>query len=389
MADQEQRAEKTGVGKAAPPESNGSADEYREGEGASGHSDETAPDRPPGKPFYKRPVVMIPLVVGALAAVGGGVGYWLYSRQYETTDDAFIDGHVVQMNPKVSGYVVKLLVTDNQLVHAGDLLLEIDPRDYQAALDQARAAEEAARAKVDQSVAQLSQSEAALRSAQANVTASEATAKNNAENLARLEKLRSSSAVSPQELDAAIAQAKSSAAQVTAAKAQAAEAAAVVTTNRYQLATAKAQADQAVAQTRQAELNLSYTRLTAPITGRVTNRTVELGNYLQPGTALFALVDPNVWVTANYKETQLTHMKVGQPVTVTVDAFPGRKLPAHVDSFQRGTGARFTLLPPENATGNYVKVVQRVPVKLVFDQPPPDDMMLGPGMSVVPSVKVR
>ena len=136
-------------------------------------------------------------------------------------------------------------------------------------------------------------------------------------------------------------------------------------------------------------MNFSYTKIIAPITGRVTHRTVELGDYLQAGQALFALVDPDVWVTANFKETQLTHMQVGQKVEVRVDAFPSQRLSAHVDSFQRGTGARFTLLPAENATGNYVKVVQRVPVKIVFDEPPPADMILGPGMSVEPTVTVR
>ncbi len=136
-------------------------------------------------------------------------------------------------------------------------------------------------------------------------------------------------------------------------------------------------------------MNLSYTKIVAPITGHVTHRTVELGDYLLAGQPLFAIVDPDVWVTANFKETQLTHMQVGQPVDVRVDAFPNRVLRAHVDSFQRGTGAHFTLLPAENATGNYVKVVQRIPVKIVFDDPPPADMILGPGMSVEPTVTVR
>jgi membrane fusion protein (multidrug efflux system) len=146
---------------------------------------------------------------------------------------------------------------------------------------------------------------------------------------------------------------------------------------------------QAGAQVRQAQLNLSYTKLTAPMPGRVTNRKIERGDYLQPGQPLFALVPTNVWVTANFKETQLTDMQAGQPVAITVDAYPLVTFQGHVDSFQRGTGARFSLLPAENATGNYVKVVQRVPVKIVFDEPPGGDYLLGPGMSVVPEVRVR
>ena len=156
-----------------------------------------------------------------------------------------------------------------------------------------------------------------------------------------------------------------------------------------QVAVAKAGIQQAAAQVEQAQINLSYARIAAPVTGRVTHRTIERGVYVQPGQALFALVEPNVWVTANFKETELTDMHVGQPVTVTVDAYPHQTFAAHVDSFQRGTGARFSLLPAENATGNYVKVVQRVPVKIVFDEPPDSNLMLGPGMSAVPKVRVR
>jgi membrane fusion protein (multidrug efflux system) len=142
-------------------------------------------------------------------------------------------------------------------------------------------------------------------------------------------------------------------------------------------------------QVEQAELNLSYTKITAPETGRVAKRSVETGAYLQPGQALLAIVPDDLWVTANFKETQLDHMRPGQPAEIKIDAYPGRKFAAHVDSIHPGTGARFSLLPPENATGNYVKVVQRVPVKIRFDQKLPDDLSISPGMSVVPDVKVR
>ncbi len=186
-----------------------------------------------------------------------------------------------------------------------------------------------------------------------------------------------------------MASARSTNSQVDATRARAAAARSQVTLARSQQLTAEAELQEAEVGIRQAQLNLSYTKIIAPITGRITHRTVELGDYLQAGQPLFALVDPNVWVTANFKETQLTHMHQGQKVEIRVDAFPGQVLWGHVDSFQRGTGSRFTLLPAENATGNYVKVVQRVPVKIVFDSPPPADMILGPGMSVEPTVTVR
>ena len=186
-----------------------------------------------------------------------------------------------------------------------------------------------------------------------------------------------------------MASADSSAAQVAANRAKVGSAEAQVLSARAHRSTVAAQLAEAEAQVVQAKLNLSYTKISAPIDGRVTRRTVELGDYLQPGRALFALVEPNVWVTANFKETQLTNMHAGQPVRIRVDAFPGRDLAAQVDSFQRGTGARFSILPAENATGNYVKIVQRVPVKIVFDRPPPAEMILGPGMSVVPRVTIR
>jgi membrane fusion protein (multidrug efflux system) len=332
---------------------------------------------------------MTVLVLVVLAAVVGGLLYWLHARHFESTDDAFIDGHVVQMTPKVAGYVVQLRVEDNQLVHRGDLVLEIDSRDYRAALDQAKASQAAADAKVRQAEALEALALAGVMSARANVAAAEANATNAAQDLTRIQKLVPSGAATPEQRDAAVAAAKSSAAALESSKAKLVQAQAEQSVAQTQVVVARAGVQQSAAQIEQAQLNLSYTRLLAPAAGRVTHRTVERGDFLQPGQALFAIVEPTVWVTANYKETQLTDMRPGQPVTVTVDAYPHHTFAAHVDSFQRGTGARFSLLPAENATGNYVKIVQRVPVKIVFDEQPDPAFMLAPGMSVVPKVRVR
>ncbi len=356
--------------------------------GPSSDQDES-PEAPPA--FYQRPKVMIPLGIAVILVIVGAVLYWLYARQYESTDDAFIAGHITEIDPKVSGYVLALHVDDNEVVRAGALLLEIDPADYEAALAQARAGLEAARNKVKDSESQISLASASERSAEADVAAAQAAATNAARVLDRVQMANNavSEAVTGQELDQAKADARSTAANLASSRAKAAEAKAQTAAKQAELATSRANVRQAEAEVQSAELKLGYTKIVAPVPGRVTHRTVEKGDYLQPGQALFALVQPVFWVVANFKETQLTQMAVGQPATVRIDAFPGLELSAHVDSFQRGTGARFSLLPPENATGNFVKVVQRVPVKIVFDRPPPEDMILGPGMSVVTWVKIR
>ncbi len=343
----------------------------------------------PKKPLYKRPVPMLVLGAIVLAVVIGGLLYWLHARNIRSTDDAFIDGYVVQISPRISGYVVELNVHDNQLVQKGDLLLEIDSRDYRAALDLAKAGEASAQAKLQQAEASKVLAITSAAAARGVVAAAEAAAKNAAQELARIEKLVPTRAATPEQRDAAIAGATSSAALLESSRARLLQAEAELPLAEAQVGVAKAGVRQAAAQLELAQINLSYTRIAAPVTGRVTHRTIERGAYLQPGQALFALVEPNVWVTANFKETELTDMRIGQPVTVTVDAYPQHTFAAHVDSFQRGTGSRFSLLPPENATGNYVKIVQRVPVKIVFDEPPDPDLMLGPGMSVEPRVRVR
>jgi membrane fusion protein (multidrug efflux system) len=369
----------------------GSEDSQDAHEEEAGTPSDGEPQESPPRPFYKRLTVMVPLMVVLCGGLAVGVLYWLHARHYVSTDDAFIDGRVTQINPKVAGYVSSLLVDDNQLVKAGELLLEIDPRDFEAALSEARAGLDQARAQVKQAQSQIALAEAMEKSAEADVRAAEAVAMNAQQVLDRALAAETTltGSVPAQEIDQDRANVRSSAAALASARDKVIESKARTAAARSDLVTAQAKVREDQAAVHAAELKLSYTKLVAPVTGRVTHRSVEKGDYLEAGQALFALVQPHLWVTANFKETQLTNMRVGQPVLVRVDAYPDFDLKAHVDSFQRGTGAQFSLLPPENATGNYVKVVQRVPVKIEFDEPPPRDIVLGPGMSVVPRVTVR
>jgi membrane fusion protein, multidrug efflux system len=421
-------------------------------------------------------VASIVLLIGIII----GVRYWRYSRSHESTDDAFIDGHIIQVSPKASGYISKIYVNDNQQVKAGDLIVELDARDYEVRLRQAQAALDAGLAKeneaktnvaltrstssatVQQARAGLrrSQSEvesqraaaasaqsgatrasAAVATAEANVaqtrsqvTAAEAESTRANADVSRYRELYAKDEVSRQQLDQAIAAARTAGAELESARqrvaaaeaqvneARAGQSAAAQTAERArtqiggaqagvseaqgrlaeantapqsvavseaQAATATATTEQLRAQVAQAELELSYTKIYAPEAGRVTRKSVEEGALVQVGQPLLAIVGGEVWVTANFKESQIGRMAPGESVEIRVDAYPGKVFKGHVDSIQAGTGARFSLIPPENATGNYVKVVQRVPVKIVFDEPPDSQHMLAPGMSVVPEVAVR
>ena len=439
------------------------------------------PDAEPARrPFYKRrSVIIIAAVVLALGAIFG-VRYWLYSRSHESTDDAFIDGHIIQVSPKASGYVAKIYVTDNQQVKEGDLIAELDARDYEVKLQQAKAALDAGlakeneaktnvkltrattaatvqqaratvqksrsdvassragaaslRSRASEAASAISTAQANLAQTQAQVVAAQADVTRANADVERYRELYAKDEISQQRLVQAETTAKTAAAQLDAAQqrvtaaearvneARAAQAAASQTAQQaqtqisgaqagvnealgrlaqanaapQQVAVSQAQAEtagatteQLRAQVTQAELELSYTKIYAPETGRVTRKSVEEGALVQIGQPLMAIVPGDVWVTANFKENQIGRMTPGQSVEITVDAYPDKTFKGHVDSIQAGTGARFSLIPPENATGNYVKVVQRVPVKIVFDEPPDPKHMLAPGMSVVPEVAVK
>jgi membrane fusion protein, multidrug efflux system len=348
----------------------------------------TTPAVPPPLRAKHRTKIII-AIGGGLLVAGAAIFYYLhFMAPFVTTDDAFIDGYVTLVSSRVPGQVARLLVTDNQRVKEGDGLLEIDPRDYEAKLAQNRADLAAARSQLDQAQAQVKVSEAKVAQAQAAVTAAEAENQRATNDLQRYESVESR-AVSKSAFDQAQAEARSATANLAAARSLAKAAEADVALSQAGVETATAAVQQAEAKVQQAELNLSYTKIIAPRDGRVTARTVQWGNYVQPGQNLLALVPTNVWVTANFKETQLTHLRRGQTVELRVDAYPNRKFKGRVDSLQAGTGARFSLLPPENAVGNYVKVVQRVPVKIDFDEPLPPDLDIAPGMSVVPKVRIK
>jgi membrane fusion protein, multidrug efflux system len=329
------------------------------------------------------------LLASGLSVLAGATYWFISGAGYETTDDATVEAHLIQVSPKISAHVKTVHFDDNYQVKRGELLLELDPRDYEVALASAVANLASLRSKLTESAAQQNVAQAGLGQAKADLASAQATAENAQSDFNRNEQLYKTHVIDRREYDGSAAQAKSAAAAVESASKKVASQEAQVRLVSAQYVTASAEAKQAETQVQQSELQLSYTRIFAPFDGRVTKKSVEPGNYVQPGQTLFSLVPPEVWVVANFKETQLRRMRVGQPVSVRADAVPGRDFKAHVESVQVGTGSRFTLLPPENATGNFVKVVQRVPVKIVFDEPAADLERLWAGESVEPKVDVR
>jgi membrane fusion protein (multidrug efflux system) len=343
----------------------------------------------PSTQKQRRPVLAIALGIIALAAMGGGAYWFLDARYYESTDDAFIDAHIVHVSPQIAGRVAKVLVDDNQMVQAGQVLIEIDPADAAAKLAQAQATAVSAAGKLAQAQAQSEVAQATLEQMRAEIGGAQANAVNASTDLKRYETLARTQFASVAQLDNARALAISSNATLAASAKKIATSEAQVQLAGSQVRSAEADLAAAQAQVDQAKLSLSYTKVVAPEAGRVTQKSVAVGNFVQMGQDAMALVPDKVWVTANFKETQLAALRVGQPVSIAIDAYPGQAFAGHIDSLQAGSGAAFALLPPENATGNYVKVVQRVPVKILFDKPFDQDHVVGPGMSVVPTVRVR
>ena len=344
--------------------------------------------------LFKKPLFWIILIVVVAALAVGALLYWLHSRQYESTDDAFVDAHIVRLAPTVAGTLVQVADVDNRHVDAGRLLAVIEPAGPEAQLAQAQAGVQQAIAQQQQAEAQVTAAIAARNQAAAQARAPLAEAQKAASDLARYQSLVriDPNAVAGQQLDQARAQARSTAAQAAAAQRQVDDADAQVAVARRAVSAAGAAIDAKKAEVKQAQVTVGDLRLTAPVSGQVVNRQVNVGSYVAPGTQLMAIVPDRMWVTANFKETQLALMRIGQPVDIAVDAFPDVKFRGHVDSIQRGAGQAFSILPAQNATGNYVKVVQRVPVRIEFDLQhgaDPRKYPIGPGMSVVPTVKVR
>jgi membrane fusion protein (multidrug efflux system) len=390
--------------------------------------------------FLSNPRTTVGVILAGLVILTAVFFLWRYLGSYESTDDAQIDGHVNSVSARVSGHVLKLNVEDNQYAEKGTVLVEIDPADYKVAVEQARA--EYADAQAQASAAginvpitdvstssQVSGAQAGVSSAKAGIAAArqqfesaqaqvaQADANNTkAQNdLVRYKQLIDKQEISQQQYDQAVASAQAAAAALRAARASADAAAAQIEQARDKLAqatadlrtantapqtrratraralSAEANADRKKAQLDQAELNLLYTKVIAPVSGAVSNRTVEVGQNVQPGQEMMKIIpldEADLWVTANFKETQLRNIRSGQSADIAVDA-TGKTYKGHVDSTAGASGARFSLLPPENATGNYVKVVQRIPVKIVFDKGEIKGHELRPGMSVVPKVWIK
>ena len=344
-------------------------------------------DAPPKKmsPVRKFVLIVIGLIVLAAVIVGGTL-YWLHARHFETTDDAFIDGHISLVSAQVPGRVVTLAIQDNQQVLKGAPLLQLDPADYQMRLNQAIAQQAQSQAQLAQAQAQIPLQQATIDQSAAQVRVNEANLMQAQQDYARYRNI-DPKAITRQQLDNSSATTKAQQAQVDAARHAFAAAQAQLKARQADVVNAEAALKGADVAVDNAQLQLSYAQVVAPDSGRVTKRTVELGNYVTAGQVLLDIVPRGVWVTANFKETQLALMKVGQKVDLSVDAVPDHLFHGHVQSFQSGTGSVFSTLPAENATGNYVKVVQRLPVKIVIDDD--DDSQLAPGMSVTPSVTVR
>ncbi len=420
------------------------------------------PDRPPNAPLPRQDspskrgrqrILMGALGVGAIAGVILGVRWWHDAATHQETDDAYVTGHIHPVNSRIAGTVTQVLVDDNQLVSQGQLLVQLDPRDYQVALQQAQAALAIARhqadvaqtnvgigstnaqgqttvaqGNIDAAAASISTSEAALAEAQAGVPAAQANLAQVEANLVKAKldydryiNLVKEGASPQQQLDAARANYQAILAQRDALKDQIRQAQARVVqaqknldnaqaklastkgtleqanavtkqteANRRQYQATLAAIDQAQAQVKNAQLQLSYTRILAPTAGRVGNKTVEVGQRLQSGQTLMAVVQDQPWIVANFKETQLGKMKRGQSVEIKIDSFPNHPFKGKVDSLSPASGAKFALLPPDNATGNFTKIVQRLPVKVVFDPQSIKgyEAQIAPGMSVVVRVEI-
>jgi membrane fusion protein, multidrug efflux system len=339
------------------------------------------------------PKVIAALIVVLFVTVFVGHRWWNHMQSHVGTDNAYVTGHIHQISSRVAGTVNEVLVDDNQQVNHEQVLLKLDPRDFEVRVEQARSQVQQAEAQIAENQAAMDQAAAQLTQAEAQITQTQAQLEkatldyDRAKNLFR----DGMKAISNQELDAAKAAYDVAQGALTAAKANQVGSKAQVQSARAAQSVALAKKQNAEAALKDAELQLSYTTIPAPTSGRIGHKTVEVGQRVQPGQALLAVADESTWVVANFKETQLAKMKPGQTVEIEVDALPGHRFTGKVESFSPASGAQFALLPPDNATGNFTKIVQRVPVKVVFD---PESIRgfesrIVPGLSAVVDVAVR
>jgi len=349
------------------------------------------PEAKPVRSPNRRVLVIAALVAIAAICVGGRM--WWRSHYFRETDNAYVSGHVHPVSSRIAGVVTRVLVEDNQLVQAGDVIAEFDPADQRVKIEQVRAQIAANESQTVQAEAQISQARAQASATAAQVVQAEAQLLHARQDAERFRTLYNSQmkAVAKSELDAANASYAVAAANVTARSDSSGAARAQISVATSARDALKAQKKVLEAQLKDAELQLAYNRILAPVSGRIGKRTLEVGARVQPGQQLCAIVQDNVWVVANFKETQLDGLKPGQLARVTVDALPGRELTGRIDSFAPASGAQFSLLPADNATGNFTRIVQRVPVKIVFrpDQLKSLENVLVPGMSSLVEVDLR
>jgi membrane fusion protein, multidrug efflux system len=330
------------------------------------------------------------VTLGIFAGADYGRYYWTTGRYLVSTDDAYVDVHSAMISPKISGYISDVPVNDNQPVKAGQVIARVDPRDYQTALDRARADVAAARATIDTLTQQIALQGLTVEQARQQVASDQAALIYSQQDFQRYTDLERTGYGTVQRAQQAQSDIVQKQAKLDSDKTGVASAEKQISVLQAQLEQARAALAQQQANEHQAELNLSYTTITAPFDGTVGVRTLQVGQFVQPGTQLMAIVPLHaVYITANYMETQLTHVRAGQPVTINVDTFDGTVVHGHVESLAPASGQQFALLPPDNATGNFTKIVQRIPVKIALDPNDPLAGRLRPGMSVEPTIDTK
>jgi membrane fusion protein (multidrug efflux system) len=335
----------------------------------------------------KQAVLGLAVIAGIFAGADYGRYYWTTGRYLVSTDDAYVDAHSTVISPKVSGYISEVPVEDNQRVKAGQVIARIDPRDYRTALNAARANVAAAQASIATLTEQTAQQRLAVEQVRQAVASDQAALLYSQQNFQRYTELARTGSGTVQQVQQTNSDLLQKQAKLDSDKAGISSAEKQIAVLGAQLEQARAALAQQQAVEQQAEYNFGYTTITAPFDGTLGVRTAQVGQYVQPGTQLMAVVPLHqVYITANYMETQLTHVRRGQPVTLAIDTFPGTVVHGHVDSLAPASGQQFALLPPDNATGNFTKIVQRIPVKIALDQGDPLAGRLRPGMSVEPTI---